>query len=591
MSGKPGPGMLSIRGLVIGFPRSAGATRVVDDADLEIGAGEIHGLVGESGSGKTLLARSILDLLPPGAEVVEGSILFQGRELAGLDRGEMRKLRGPGIGMVFQEPMMSLNPALKIGRQLTEALQLHLGCDDVVARARAVEMLERVRMPDPARCLDAYPHQFSGGMRQRIMLASVLMLEPALLIADEPTTALDVLIQKEVLEIMLGIVRELGTAVLLITHDLGLVARYATRLTVMERGRVMEAGDVDQVLARPSHPYTRRLLEALPRRIDDSPQAPSGSPLVEVKNLRVAYRQPSPWPWRRPREVRAVDGVSLEIYRNETVAVVGESGSGKTTLGRAIIGLVPRTEGSIEFEGKQVDALPDLARREAMRRAQIIFQDPYSSLNPRKRIGSIIGEGLRYEQGLVREERDLRVARMLDAVGLDPAWRNRFPHELSGGQRQRVGIARAVITRPRLVVADESVSALDLTVQAQVLKLLKDLQHRMGFSYLFISHDLGVVEQVADRIAVMYRGAIVELGSRDDIFDRPGHPYTRALLGAICELAPSGEGGYRLRERRRECLPSPRGFGPDRRYLGDVAAPVELRELAPGHLVACSPLE
>lgn len=584
--------MLRIRDLVVRFPRAEGRPVVVDRAGLEIRRGEIHGLVGESGSGKTLLARSILDLLPPGAEIAAGSIAFQEQELVGLDLKLMRRLRGAQIGMVFQEPMMSLNPALKIGRQMMEAMRLHLDLDEATIRARAIEMLNRVRMPAPERCLAAYPHEFSGGMRQRIMLASVLMLRPALLIADEPTTALDVLIQKEVLEIMLEVVRDLGTAVLLITHDLGLVATYARQLTVMERGRVVEEGEVARVLARPSHPYTQRLLQALPQRVADEPGfGRLGKPLVEVQDLQVSFSKRSMLPWRPATVVRAVDGVSFNIQRNETLAVVGESGSGKTTLGRAMLGLVPKTSGSVLFSGQKLEDLRGSARREAQRRAQIIFQDPYSSLDPRKRIGQIVGEGLRHSRELDAGQRRARVAQTLVDVGIDPGWISRYPHELSGGQRQRIGIARAIITRPALVVADEAVSALDLTVQAQVLKLLKDLQRRIGFSYLFISHDLGVVEQVADRIIVMYRGAIVEMGSRDDIFDRPRHPYTCALLGAVSELEADQTLGYRLRERRLEQARPPQGFQEDQRYHGDPNASVLLHQVGEMHFVACSPTD
>lgn len=582
--------MLQVQDLVIRFPRAEGKPTVVDQAGLAIRSGEIHGLVGESGSGKTLLARAILDLLPPGAVVEAGSIRFQGLELVGLPACDLRALRGARIGMVFQEPMMSLNPALRVGHQMMEAMRLHLDLDETAIRARAVEMLERVRMPDPARCLAAYPHEFSGGMRQRIMLASVLMLRPALLIADEPTTALDVLIQKEVLEIMVEIVRELGTAVLLITHDLGLVASYASNVTVLERGRVVENGEVKQVLARPTHPYTCRLLEALPRRsVKCAEPGQSRAPLVEVDNLKVYFSKRSILPWRKAKHVRAVDGVSFRIHRNETLAVVGESGSGKTTLGRALLGLVPRIAGDVLFEDQPIDGMDSRARRAAQRRSQIVFQDPYSSLDPRKRIGQIVGEGLRHDPSLDGKARRERVVQTLADVGIDPDWCRRYPHELSGGQRQRVGIARAIIMRPQLVVADEAVSALDLTVQAQVLKLLKDLQHRIKFSYLFISHDLGVVEQVADRILVMYRGLIVEMGSRDDIFDRPRHPYTCALLGAVSELVADPVEGYRLQQRQFVRGETPEGWVEDRQYGGDQNASVRLVQVGKEHFVACSP--
>jgi peptide/nickel transport system ATP-binding protein len=584
--------MLDIAGLSIAFGRGPEATVVVEGASMRLQPGEIHGLVGESGSGKTMIARAILGLLPPGAQVTGGSIRLKGQSLTGLPQSALRKLRGGEIGMVFQEPMMSLNPALKIGRQMAEAMRLHTDLDDAAIRQRSIEMLERVRMPAPASCLDRYPHEFSGGMRQRIMLASVLMLRPALLLADEPTTALDVLIQKEVLEIMLEVVRDLGTAVLLITHDLGLVAKYAQQVTVLQRGVVVESGAVSEVLAFPRHEYTRQLLAALPRRTEagaaEHRSAAAPQPLVEVKDLEVTFARPSFLPWVRTWPVRAVDGVSFTIEPRETLAVVGESGSGKTTLGRAILKLVDKCGGEVRVEGRDIHALDAAATRALRRELQIVFQDPYSSLDPRKRIGQIVGEGLRLLPALGTRERAERVRQMLEAVGIDPGWSQRFPHELSGGQRQRIGIARAIVTRPRLVVADEAVSALDLTVQAQVLALLKDLQQRFGFSYLFIAHDLGVVEQIADRILVMYRGQVVEMGSRDDIFDRPRHPYTCLLLNAVPELGGDAAGGYRLIQNAYRAPAPPQGWTEDARYHGREEERPRLVEVGPGHSAAFS---
>jgi peptide/nickel transport system ATP-binding protein len=582
--------MLAIDDLTIAFGSGRETSVVVDRAALHLQAGEIHGLVGESGSGKTMIARSILGLLPPGAAVTGGSIRFKGRQLAGEREERMRALRGGAIGMVFQEPMMSLNPALKVGRQMSEAMRLHSALDGAAIRRRSIEMLERVRMPDPAGCLERFPHEFSGGMRQRIMLASVLMVRPALLLADEPTTALDVLIQKEVLEIMLEVVRDLGTAVLLITHDLGLVARYAQRLTVLQHGVVVERGAVAATLARPRHEYTRKLLAALPQRPPDAAERPPAAvePIVRVRDLEVTFGRTSVLPWARRAAVRAVAGVSFDIHPGETLAVVGESGSGKTTLGRAILGLVGRSGGAVEFDGRNLDRLSRPELRRLRRAMQIVFQDPYSSLDPRKRIGDIVGEGLRLLPELGRDARARRVDEMLQAVGIDPAWRERFPHELSGGQRQRIGIARAIVTHPRLVVADEAVSALDLTVQAQVLQLLADLKQRFGFSYLFIAHDLGVVEQIADRIIVMYRGKIVELGSREDIFDRPRHPYTCSLLNAVPELRGTDHGGYRLVDHDFRAPPAPAGYAEDRRFRGQADARPSLLEVGAGHFVAFS---
>lgn len=585
--------VLSIRDLSIRFENRSGGVTVVDQASLQLGQGEIHGLVGESGSGKTMVARSILGLLPPGAVVSHGTIEFKGQPLQNASLATLRKLRGSEIGMVFQEPMMSLNPALKIGRQMAEAMQLHTDLSDVEIRNLSVEMLERIRMPNPRQCLKQFPHEFSGGMRQRIMLASVLMSRPSLLLADEPTTALDVLIQQEVLEIMLEIVRDLGTTVLLITHDLGLVAKYARSMTVLKRGVVVEQGSVKKMLARPERAYTQQLLEALPRRLvvaagEATPKPQSGTPLVEVNGLRVTFSKPSLLPWRPGSRVHAVDGVSFDIHACETLAVVGESGSGKTTLGRAVLKLVDKSAGKICVDGRDMDELSAQEMRALRRELQIVFQDPYSSLDPRKRIGQIVGEGLGLIPGLSRDEKRKRVNEVLTAVDIDANWSGRFPHELSGGQRQRIGIARAIVTQPRLIVADEAVSALDLTVQAQVLKLFKDLQNQFRFSYLFITHDLGVVEQIADRIMVMYRGQLVEIGSRDDIFDRPAHPYTCSLLNAVPELSGNTQTGFSLSQKNFSAPPPPRGFSHDLRYAGDFNASASLIEVSVGHFAAFS---
>jgi len=579
--------VLAVENLSVGFPRMASSPTVVSGATLSIAPGEIHGLVGESGSGKTMIARAVLDLLPPGAEVTGGDVRFEGRSLKALRRSELRSLRGPRIGMIFQEPMMSLNPAIKIGRQMAECLQQHTDLSREEIYDRCVDMLERVRMPDPPALLTRYPHEFSGGMRQRIMLASVLMMRPALLLADEPTTALDVLIQQEVLEIMLEIVREIGTAVLLITHDLGLVAKYAHRATVLRQGAVVEQKSVASLLRSPSQDYTRGLLASLPGHPTEQEEGEDKQVLLEVRDLRVTFSRRSILPWRKPSELNAVDGVSFEIRSPETVAVVGESGSGKTTLGRAILKLVARREGRVLYRGRDIHELHGREERALRRELQVVFQDPYSSLDPRKRVGQIVGEGLRLIPDLTRKERRSRVAKTLEQVGIPRAWTDRYPHELSGGQRQRVGIARAIITRPRLIVADEAVSALDLTVQAQILGLFERLQNEMGFSYLFITHDLGVVEQLADRVLVMFRGQIVESGRRDDIFNRPQHPYTCALLNAVPELAGDTDTGYRLRERGHSPAPPPADLQPDRRHEGRmVELPLRMIQVGADHIVA-----
>lgn len=595
---KPLPGesaaVLNIQDLSVRFENRSGGVTVVAKSSLRLGHGEIHGLIGESGSGKTMLARSILGLLPPGAAVSNGSIEFKGQQLVDAPISALRKLRGGEIGMVFQEPMMSLNPALKIGRQMAESMRLHTRLSDSEIQTRSVEMLDRIRMPNPRQCLSQFPHEFSGGMRQRIMLASVLMSKPSLLLADEPTTALDVLIQKEVLEIMLDVVRELGTSVLLITHDLGLVAKYAQSVTVLKRGVVVEQGTVDEMLTRPKHAYTQQLLKSLPHRADiedgrTARTARSNTPLIEVNNLKVTFSKASLLPWRSATQLHAVNDVSFVIHPSETLAVVGESGSGKSTLGRAVLKLIDKSAGEICVDGRDIDSLSSLELRTLRRDMQIVFQDPYSSLNPRKRIGQIVGEGLGLVGGISRIEKRKRINQMLTAVGIDPSWSERLPHELSGGQRQRIGIARAIVTRPRLIVADEVVSALDLTVQAQVLKLFKDLQTQFCFSYLFITHDLGVVEQIADRIMVMYRGQLVEIGSRNDIFDRPAHPYTCLLLNAVPELSGNLKTGFSLNQKCFSAPPPPEGLSQDLRFAGDSNAQPTLVEISTGHFAAYSP--
>lgn len=500
---------------------------IVDDISFQIARGEFVALVGESGSGKTAAARAVLGLLPTGLVQTGGHILLNGEDLAKVPPKRMRLLRGPQIGMVFQEPMVSLNPAISIGAQMAEGLALHARLTKREIRHRCLEMLGRVQIRDPEHTFDAYPNEFSGGMRQRIMLASVMLLQPKLLIADEPTTALDTLTQREVLDLMVGLARDYDTAVMLITHNLGLVARYAQRAVVLRRGQLIESGSARQILSAPREAYTQQLVEALPRRAARMSAPSRGEPLISVRGLKVAFpgRQRL---FRREPYMQAVNGVDLDIAAGETVAVVGGSGSGKTTLGRAMLRLLPVADGDISFKGQPVSAPPDRAFRLA---SQLVFQDPYSSLDPRMRIGDVVAEPLRHMPELSDKEKAARVAAMLDEVGL-AGLETRWPHELSGGQRQRVAIARAIVRHPAFVVADEPVSALDMTIQAQVLKLFERLQAQYGFACLFISHDLAAVEQVADRVIVMQGGRIVEQGSRDDIFDRPQHDYTKALLAA-----------------------------------------------------------
>ncbi|MBU8541135.1 dipeptide ABC transporter ATP-binding protein [Falsiroseomonas tokyonensis] len=503
----------------------------VQDVSFTLAPGEILALVGESGSGKTATARAVIGLLPPGLTVTGGGITFDG---AVLTPEKMRPLRGPGIGMVFQEPMTSLNPALPIGLQMSEGLALHTKLRGAGVTKACEAMLARVGIADPAACLRAYPHEFSGGMRQRIMLASVMLLRPKLLIADEPTTALDTLTQAEVLDLMVALTREQGSAVLLITHNLGLVARYADRALVMRRGRIIEQGAARALLAAPQESYTRALVEALPRRGPPPPLRAPSEPLLQAQALTVDFAGRRRF-FTRGRAVQAVRGVDLAIHAGEAVALVGGSGSGKTTLGRALLRLVDPSGGRILFRGQDISRLKGAALLPFRMACQIVFQDPYSSLDPRMRVAQIVAEPLRHLPRLGAAERDRRVEAMLDQVGL-AGFGARHPHALSGGQRQRVAIARALVRDPDFVMADEPVSALDMTIQKQILTLLRDLQQARRFACLFISHDLAAVGEIADRVVVMQNGLVVEEGDRDAVFDAPRHAYTRALLDAAPRL-------------------------------------------------------
>jgi len=527
--------VLDITNLKIGVP---GAGLVVDDVSFSVGAGEVVAVVGESGSGKTMVARSVLGLLPPGLVRVAGGIALSGEAIEDAPWHRLRKLRGGEIGMVFQEPMVSLNPALRIGAQMEEGLTIHRpGMGRAERRALCAEMLRRVGIEDAERCLLAFPHEFSGGMRQRMMLASVMMLKPRLLVADEPTTALDSLTQREVLDLMVGLTREMGTAVLLITHDLGVVARYSQRCVVLEKGRLVESGPTAQVIGAPRELYTRRLVEAIPRPHPRDGSDQAGDVVLTVENLAVTFRRRGGL-FQRATDMQAVKGVDLTVRAGETVAVVGGSGSGKTTLGRAILRLVEPSGGTIRFKGMPL-LQAGRAGMHAFRMAcQLISQDPYSSLDPRMRVGDIVGEPLRLLEGMSASGKHARIEEALAEVGLADYGR-RFPHQLSGGQRQRVAIARALIRRPELVIADEPISALDMTIQKQILDLLESLQRSHGFSCLFISHDLAAVRQIANRVIVMQEGCIVEQGETEAVFERSDHPYTRALLEASPALALS----------------------------------------------------
>jgi peptide/nickel transport system ATP-binding protein len=537
--------LLRVEGLKLAVARTE--LEVVKDVSFSVAPGEVVGIVGESGSGKTLAARSIMALEPPAIRRTSGSICFEGKDLVQISSAELRRLRGSRIGMVFQEPMTSLNPSMLIGRQLDEGLALHRDLNAKDRRALILDMLRRIGIKDPEAALEAYPHQFSGGMRQRIMLASVMLLQPALLIADEPTTALDAVVQRDVLELMVELTREHGTAVLMISHDLSMVARYTDRIIVMCKGKIVEQGSTSDLLRNPHHPYTQKLLAAMPRRLPKRNLPPSVQPIVEVSDLVVDYHGRQGFLRKEPGK-RALHGVSLTIRPREVVALVGGSGSGKTTLGRAIAGLLDPAGGEIRFAGAPIRRGTEGWANYRLN-CQMVFQDPYSSLDPRMTTADLVHEALRLLPEMGRREKKDRVCEILHDVGLDATFAGRYPHELSGGQRQRVAIARALVRRPAFVIADEPVSALDVTVRAQVLDLLADLQQRHGFSCLFISHDLGVVEQIADRVIVMQDGQIVEEGDRDMIFDRPQNPYTIKLLSAIPALEATASGGVRLRWR------------------------------------------
>jgi len=523
---------LEVRDLTLVAPSTG--TAVVSNLSYEVKRGEFLAVVGESGSGKTLAARAVLGLLPPGIERRSGQILIAGEDLGQASPDRLKQLRGATVGMVFQEPMVSLNPAHRIGDQMAEGLRLHTRLDDREIRERCLAMLGRVQIRDPAKTIAAYPHEFSGGMRQRIMLASVMLLKPKLLIADEPTTALDTLTQGEVLDLMTELAAEEGTAVLLITHNLGLVGRYAGRALVMRKGELVEQGPVRRILYAPQHAYTQELVDALPRRGSARESVESAQPVISVRQLSVTYPGARIGLFGRQAPSRALDGVDLDIHPGETVAVVGGSGSGKTTLGRAILRLVS-SRGAVLFRGEDVATANRAALHRFRLACQLVFQDPYSSLNPRMRVREIVQEPLRHVPSMDADGVRRRVDETLEEVGLSQLG-SRMPHELSGGQRQRVAIARALVRRPAFVVADEPVSALDMTIQAQVLKLFEALQRHHGFACLFISHDLAAVEQIADRVIVMHGGRIVEQGARDSVFDNPRHDYTRQLLAASPRL-------------------------------------------------------
>ncbi len=522
--------ILSVRGLHVRFRTGQGVLHAVKGIDLDVSAGETVAIVGESGSGKSQTVMALMGLLAANGWA-QGSARYRGEELIGLPPAALNRYRGSKITMIFQEPMSSLDPLYRIGDQIALPLITHGGLSRRQAQARAVDLLRLVRIPDPERRLASYPHELSGGQRQRVMIAMALANRPDILIADEPTTALDVTVQARILELLAELKHRLGMAIVFITHDLGIVRRFAERTYVMKDGEVVESGATPALFAAPQHPYTRRLIEAEPRGRKTPP--PPGAPVVlDAKDIRVRFELRSGLFGRARHEIRAVDDVDLDIRAGETVGVVGESGSGKSTLGRAILRLVPAA-GLVRFEDRNLTPLDPRAMRPIRKHLQLVFQDPFGSLSPRMTVGEIVTEGLLVHQpALTGRERDKRAAQALEEVRLDPSSRNRFPHEFSGGQRQRIAIARALILRPKLVVLDEPTSALDRSVQSEIVELLRELQQEHGLAYLFISHDLAVVRALSDRILVMKEGRVVERGTTAEIFTQPREVYTRELMAA-----------------------------------------------------------
>jgi microcin C transport system ATP-binding protein len=534
--------LLEVKELSVVFRQGVRETLAVDRVSFDIKKGETVALVGESGSGKSVTALSVLKLLPyPAASHPSGSVRFKGQELLHLPEPQIRHVRGNDITIIFQEPMTSLNPLHTIEKQIGEILLLHQGLTGEAARARTIELLDQVGIPDPQMRFKSYPHQLSGGQRQRVMIAMALANEPDLLIADEPTTALDVTVQAQILNLLKELQRRLGMAMLFITHDLGIVRKLADTVCVMKQGKIVEQGPVERVFTAPQHAYTRALLAAEPKP-DPAPVCPGAPVVIETKDLKVWFPIKRGVMRRAVGYIKAVDGVSIEVRQGETLGVVGESGSGKTTLGLAILRLVS-SDGPIVFFGSTLAGLTFREMRPFRHHMQIVFQDPYGSLSPRMSISDIIEEGLWvHHPKLSRAEREQRVIRALVDVGLDPDTRFRYPHEFSGGQRQRIAVARAIVLEPTFVVLDEPTSALDMLIQAQIVDLLRALQKRRNLTYMFISHDLRVVAALACRLLVMRHGKVVEEGPAAEVFANPKSPYTRALFAAAFKLETAPEG-------------------------------------------------
>jgi microcin C transport system ATP-binding protein len=534
--------ILSVRDLSIAFGRGNREVLAVDRISFDVGKGETVALVGESGSGKSVTALSVMKLLPyPAAHHPSGSIKFEGRELLSMPEQQIREVRGNDIAIIFQEPMTSLNPLHTIEKQIREILLLHHGLEGEASRTRVIELLSQVGIPDPAGRLGSYPHQLSGGQRQRVMIAMALANKPDLLIADEPTTALDVTVQAQILKLLKDTQTRLGMSMLFITHDLGIVRKLADRVCVMQRGKIVEQGPVERVFTAPEHPYTRALLAAEPKP-DPAPPRPEAPIVVETKELKVWFPVKRGVLRKVVGHIKAVDGVSIELRKGETLGVVGESGSGKTTLGLAILRLISST-GPIVFMGNSIESLKFKQMRPFRHDMQIVFQDPYGSLSPRMSVSDIIEEGLWvHHPDLSKATREQRVVDALTDVGLDPETRYRYPHEFSGGQRQRIAVARALVLEPTFIVLDEPTSALDMLIQSQMVDLLRDLQKRHDLTYMFISHDLRVVAALSSRLLVLRHGKMVEEGAAADLFKAPKTDYTRALFAAAFKLETAPEG-------------------------------------------------
>ncbi|KIZ34219.1 MULTISPECIES: ABC transporter ATP-binding protein [Rhodopseudomonas] len=523
--------ILTIDQLSVRLPAGADRSHAVSGASLSVAANEILCVVGESGSGKSIMANAVMRLLPGGVTIDGGRVMFEGRDLASASTAQMRKVRGAGIAMVFQEPMTALNPLRSIGDQIGEMFSIHTDLSKKEIRARVLALLEDVRIPDPKAAAQAYPHELSGGQRQRAMIAMALALDPRLLIADEPTTALDVTTQAQILTLIRELQTRKKTAVLFITHDFGVVAEIADRVAVMQHGVIVELGTTQEVLHNPQHPYTRELIAAVPPLTAPPPRALSGEMILTIDNVSKTYRTGG-FLGRGARITEAVKSVSLNLPRGATLGIVGESGSGKSTLARCIIRLIDPDCGSILLDGDDWAKMPKEAVRRQTRHMQMVFQDPFGSLNPRRKAEELVAQGP-IIHGTPREQALAEARELFALVGLDPAAGDRFPHEFSGGQRQRIGLARALALHPDVLVADEAVSALDVSVQAQVLRLLADLRERLGLSIIFITHDLRVAAQICDLVAVMRNGEVVEHGLAGEVFGNPQHDYTKALLASI----------------------------------------------------------